>query len=139
MDRDEAKRSAARAALEFLPEHGVVGLGTGSTATLFIDGVGELVRGGRKLVGVPTSEASRRQAERLGMPAVVNLSLGSDFGTHDGTSALEQALASFIGPQFPGRAIVVAAGNSGGVYAGSGSAEPEPLGIQMRAVNELHL
>jgi ribose 5-phosphate isomerase A len=68
MDRDEAKRSAARAALEFLPEHGVVGLGTGSTATLFIDGVGELVRGGRKLVGVPTSEASRRQAERLGIP-----------------------------------------------------------------------
>lgn len=75
------------------------------------------------------------QAERLGMPAVVNLSLGSDFGTHDGTSALEQALASFIGPQFPGRAIVVAAGNSGGVYAGSGSGEPEPLGIH----TEVHI
>ncbi|HVW30197.1 MAG TPA: ribose-5-phosphate isomerase RpiA [Polyangiaceae bacterium] len=68
MDRDEAKRSAARAALSYLPEHGVVGLGTGSTATLFIDGVAELVRGGRKLVGVPTSDASRRQAERLGIP-----------------------------------------------------------------------
>jgi ribose 5-phosphate isomerase A len=68
MDRDEAKRSAARAALSFLPERGVVGLGTGSTATLFIDGVAELVRGGRKLVGVPTSEASRKQAERLGIP-----------------------------------------------------------------------
>jgi ribose 5-phosphate isomerase A len=46
----------------------VIGLGTGSTATLFIDGVGELVRGGRKLVGVPTSDASRKQAERLGIP-----------------------------------------------------------------------
>jgi ribose 5-phosphate isomerase A len=68
MDRDEAKRSAARAALSFLPERGVVGLGTGSTATLFIDGVGELVRSGRKLVGVPTSDASRKQAERLGIP-----------------------------------------------------------------------
>ncbi|HEX4336310.1 MAG TPA: ribose-5-phosphate isomerase RpiA [Polyangiaceae bacterium] len=68
MDPAEAKRSVARAALELLPEHGVVGLGTGSTATLFIDGVAELVRAGRKLVGVPTSDASRKQAERLGIP-----------------------------------------------------------------------
>ncbi|HYQ17852.1 MAG TPA: S8 family serine peptidase, partial [Polyangiaceae bacterium] len=69
------------------------------------------------------------QAERLGMPAVVNLSLGSDFGAHDGSSALEQALASFVGPKYPGRAIVVAAGNSGGLYGGIGSSEPEPYGI----------
>lgn len=69
------------------------------------------------------------QAERLGMPAVVNLSLGSDFGTHDGTSPLEQGLASFIGPGHPGRAIVVAAGNSGNLYAGIGQGQPEPFGI----------
>ncbi len=69
------------------------------------------------------------QAARLGMPAVVNLSLGNDFGAHDGTSALEQGLASFVGPAYPGRAIVVAAGNSGGLYAGLGSSEPEPYGI----------
>jgi ribose 5-phosphate isomerase A len=68
MDRDEAKRLAARAALELLPESGVVGLGTGSTAQIFIDGVGELVKAGRKLSGVPTSEASRRQAGALGIP-----------------------------------------------------------------------
>jgi ribose 5-phosphate isomerase A len=68
MTRDEAKRLAARAALEFLPNEGVIGLGSGSTAQLFIDGVGELVRSGRKLRGVPTSEASRSQAERLGIP-----------------------------------------------------------------------
>jgi ribose 5-phosphate isomerase A len=68
MTRDEAKRLAARAALDLLPERGTVGLGSGSTAKLFIDGVGELVRSGRKLVGVPTSDASRQQAERLGIP-----------------------------------------------------------------------
>lgn len=68
MDPAEAKRSVARAALDLLPENGVIGLGTGSTATLFIDGVAELVGSGRKLVGVPTSEASRRQAEKLGIP-----------------------------------------------------------------------
>jgi hypothetical protein len=60
---------------------------------------------------------------------VVNLSLGSDFGTHDGSSALEQGLASFIGPEFPGRAIVVAAGNSGTLYTGIGRGQPEPFGI----------
>lgn len=69
------------------------------------------------------------QAERLGMPAVVNLSLGNDFGAHDGTSALERGLASFVGPDHPGRAIVVAAGNSGGLYVGLGGSEPEPYGI----------
>ncbi|MDF3070000.1 MAG: hypothetical protein K0R38_5601 [Polyangiaceae bacterium] len=69
------------------------------------------------------------QAERLGMSAVVNLSLGSDFGPHDGSSALEQGLASFVGPDHPGRAMVVAAGNSGGLYSGIGTGEPEPFGI----------
>lgn len=69
------------------------------------------------------------QAERLGLPAVVNLSLGSDFGAHDGSSALEQGLASFVGPEHPGRAIVIAAGNSGTLFAGIGTGEPEPYGI----------
>jgi ribose 5-phosphate isomerase A len=65
---DEAKRAAARAALVELPEAGIIGLGTGSTAKLFIELVGELVAGGRKLVGVPTSQASRTQASALGIP-----------------------------------------------------------------------
>lgn len=68
MDREQAKQLAAAAALELLPEGGVIGLGSGSTAQLFIDGVGRLVREGRRLTGVPTSEASRAQAERLGIP-----------------------------------------------------------------------
>lgn len=68
MDQNEAKRLAARAALDYLPPRGVVGLGTGSTARLFIEEVGSLVKEGRSLVGVPTSAASRQQAERLGIP-----------------------------------------------------------------------
>jgi len=69
------------------------------------------------------------RAAALGMPAVVNLSLGSDFGTHDGSSALERALASFVGSDQPGRAVVVSAGNSGTLFGGIGSSEPEPYGI----------
>ena len=65
---DEAKRAAARAAIAELPDGGVIGLGTGSTAKLFIDVVGELVAKGHKYIGVPTSDASRAQALALGIP-----------------------------------------------------------------------
>lgn len=69
------------------------------------------------------------RAEELGMPAVVNLSLGSDFGAHDGSGSLERGLAAFVGPTRPGRALVVAAGNSAGVYTGLAAGYPEPFGI----------
>ena len=59
---------AARAALLELPERGVIGLGSGSTARLFIDLLGDLVRQGRDLRGVPTSDASREQASALDIP-----------------------------------------------------------------------
>jgi len=68
MSDDEAKQRAARAALEFLPESGVIGLGTGSTTRFFIEGVGELVRAGRKFIGVPTSQQSRALATQCGIP-----------------------------------------------------------------------
>jgi subtilisin family serine protease len=75
------------------------------------------------------------QAERLGMPAVVNLSLGSEFGSHDGTAALERGLAALIEPDRPGRSIVVAAGNSGGVYPDLAPDYPAPAGTH----TELHI
>src|SRR3954469_11516147 len=65
---DDAKRTAARAALAELPDTGVIGLGTGSTTRFFIDALGELVASGRRYTGVPTSEASRAQATALGIP-----------------------------------------------------------------------
>jgi ribose 5-phosphate isomerase A len=68
MSDDEAKQRAARAALEFLPESGVIGLGTGSTTRFFIEGVAELVRAGRRFTGVPTSKHSRALASQLGIP-----------------------------------------------------------------------
>jgi ribose 5-phosphate isomerase A len=67
MTPDESKRAAAIAALAELPEHGTLGLGTGSTARLFIEEVGALVKAGRRFRAVPTSEASRVQAEGLGI------------------------------------------------------------------------
>lgn len=51
-----------------------------------------------------------QRATALGRPAVVNLSLGSDYGPHDGTQLYEQALTNLTGP---GRLIVSSAGNGG--------------------------
>ena len=75
------------------------------------------------------------RAEELGSPAVLNLSLGSNFGAHDGSSALERALSELIGPDQPGRALVLAAGNSGGLYVDPNGAYPDPRGVH----TELHL
>ena len=51
-----------------------------------------------------------RKAAELGMPAVVNMSLGSDLGPHDGTTLEERGLTNLTGA---GRLVVVAAGNPG--------------------------
>ena len=48
-------------------------------------------------------------------PLAANLSLGGDFGPHDGTALWEQALAANVGPDHPGHALIVAAGNSGSI------------------------
>jgi ribose 5-phosphate isomerase A len=44
-----------------------LGLGTGSTAKHFVELLGERVRGGLKVIGVPTSEVTRADAERCGI------------------------------------------------------------------------
>lgn len=67
MDSLEAKRLAARAAAELLPDEGVIGLGTGSTAELFIEAMAEQVRAGKRLLGVPTSEGCRARALDCGL------------------------------------------------------------------------
>ena len=65
---DELKESAARAALDLVEDGMRLGLGTGSTASRFVAALGELVAKGLNVICVPTSEATRAQAERLGIP-----------------------------------------------------------------------
>src|SRR5262245_21739714 len=64
---DALKRQAAARALEEVRDGMKLGLGTGSTARHFVDHLGEQVRAGLKVVGVPTSEATRAQAEGCGI------------------------------------------------------------------------
>jgi ribose 5-phosphate isomerase A len=67
MDVEAQKRAAAARAVEFVRSGMRLGLGTGSTAKHFVDFLAERVRGGLDVVAVPTSEATRAQAERLGI------------------------------------------------------------------------
>jgi len=65
---DDLKRRAALAALEEIHDDMIVGLGTGSTAAHFISELAVRVREGLKIAAIPTSEASRQQAEEGGIP-----------------------------------------------------------------------
>ena len=62
------KRAAAEGALELVRAGMVVGLGTGSTARYFIEGLGERVSRGLEVSAVVTSTDSRRRAEACGIP-----------------------------------------------------------------------
>lgn len=65
---EDLKRAAAAEAVKLVQDGMRLGLGTGSTAKHFVDLLAERVRDGLKVVGVPTSEATRAQAQSLGVP-----------------------------------------------------------------------
>ncbi|APR87419.1 Ser-type protease [Minicystis rosea] len=60
----------------------------------------------------PSADGTTPKVPRK-LPVVLNLSVGGDYGSHDGKSSLEEGLSAFVGDDKPGRAIVIAAGNSG--------------------------
>jgi ribose 5-phosphate isomerase A len=64
---DELKKAAALAAVAHVKPGMKLGLGTGSTAKHFVDALAEKVKEGWDLLCVPTSEATRKQAESLGL------------------------------------------------------------------------
>ncbi len=63
-----AKLAAAQYALRFVEPGMVVGLGSGSTATLFIQLLGEQVKQGLKIQGIASSEDSEKLGRSLGIP-----------------------------------------------------------------------
>ena len=77
------------------------------------------------------ADAIKKEAGLDAYPCVLNLSLGSDYGAHDGSDILDRRLERLVGDDKPGRAIVVAAGNSGSLYTFPG--ESAPWGIHTEA------
>ncbi|WP_456365815.1 ribose-5-phosphate isomerase RpiA [Thermococcus sp.] len=69
MDVEAMKRAAAEEALKFVEDEMIVGLGTGSTASYFIELLGKRVREeGLEVYGIPTSYQSRLLAMENGIP-----------------------------------------------------------------------
>jgi ribose 5-phosphate isomerase A len=67
-DREVYKRQAALRAVALAEDGMVVGLGTGSTARLAVEGLAERVQAGLRIAGIPTSEATAALARQFGIP-----------------------------------------------------------------------
>jgi len=92
MTVEESKRLAARAALSELPEGGLIGLGSGSTARLFIEEVGLLVRAGRRFSAVATSNESKALAKGFGITVLDDDGPWDIEVTVDGADEVDAAL-----------------------------------------------
>jgi ribose 5-phosphate isomerase A len=68
MANEKEKEAAGRAAAELVQEGEIVGLGTGSTAYFTIIALGERVKAGLKIVGIPTSVQTGDLARTVGIP-----------------------------------------------------------------------
>jgi ribose 5-phosphate isomerase A len=94
---DELKRQAAARALEEVREGMKLGLGTGSTAKHFVELLGERVRSGLNVIGVPTSEATRADALRCGIPLTTLDDIDHLDLTVDGVDEIDPALNAIKG------------------------------------------
>jgi ribose 5-phosphate isomerase A len=68
--KDNEKKLAAAAAVKFVQEGSIVGLGTGSSAFYAIQEIAALVKQGMQIQGVATSEHTAYLAESLGIPVL---------------------------------------------------------------------
>ncbi|HIH76408.1 MAG TPA: ribose 5-phosphate isomerase A, partial [Methanomassiliicoccales archaeon] len=86
---NDKKRLAAEKAVELVQDGMKVGLGTGSTAYFAIEAIGRLVQSGYKILAVPTSLASEKQARELGIPLVTLEEAGTLDLTIDGADEVD--------------------------------------------------
>ena len=88
---DDLKQAAAEKALELVHDGMLLGLGSGSTARHFTQGLGRLVEGGMKVRAVPTSRETAELAAGLGIPIVTELIGQIDLAV-DGADEVDPAL-----------------------------------------------
>src|ERR1700722_652728 len=90
------KKAAAEAAVALVESGMIVGLGTGSTATLAVDALGQRVKDGLQIVGVPTSEHTAAQARGLGID-ISSLAEHSELDlTIDGADEIQRGTLDLI-------------------------------------------
>jgi ribose 5-phosphate isomerase A len=93
---DTAKRNAAARAVQAVENKMVLGLGSGSTASLAIELIGRRVAEGLDVVGIPTSERSAALARQVGVKL-------TDFSRHprldltiDGADQIEDGTLNLV-------------------------------------------
>ena len=97
IDLEPMKRAAAAEALKAVTPDMRLGLGTGSTARHFVDLLGQRVADGLKVICVPTSEATRLQAESLSIPLTTLDETPHLDLTVDGADEIDPALSLIKG------------------------------------------
>ncbi len=87
------KQACAEAAAKIVPSGKTIGLGTGSTAELFVQALAKEVSAGRvhDIVGVPTSRRTARLAQELGIPLVAEGEVPPIEVTFDGADEVDPA------------------------------------------------
>lgn len=92
MSGPDLRRAAAAHALDLVEPGMKLGLGTGSTAAAFVELLGERVRAGLDVVGVPTSEATYALATKVGIPLATLEDLPELDLTIDGADEVDASL-----------------------------------------------
>jgi ribose 5-phosphate isomerase A len=95
-NEDQLKLAAAESAVALVTDGMIVGLGTGSTAAFAVSSLGERVKQGLRIVGIPTSERTAAQARAVGIPLS---SLADEPGvdiTIDGADQVEEGSLNLI-------------------------------------------
>ena len=70
MNQESAKKNAAKEAVKFVKHGMTVGLGTGSTASIAVDLLGNKLSENFQITGMPTSIETKKQAEKWGMDLI---------------------------------------------------------------------
>src|ERR1700754_3491587 len=91
-DQNALKRAVAAKALEYVQDGMKLGLGSGSTAEIFVEMQAPRVRGGEKLLCVPTSEKTASLARKLGFTLSTLDDLGPLDLTVDGADEADRNL-----------------------------------------------
>jgi len=91
-DTEALKKLAAEAALDYVKDGYVVGLGTGSTIRYLLAALGQRVRAGLKITGVPTSEETAELARKAGIPLLSDDDLWPIDAAIDGADQVDPQL-----------------------------------------------
>ena len=93
---DPRKVAAAEAAAALVENGMVVGLGSGSTASIAVAAIGRRTAQGLRIVGVPTSEKTASQARELGIPLSTLAEIASIDLTIDGADEIERGSLDLV-------------------------------------------